>query len=161
MPSLDPLDPTAPESAPLRVVYPASIDLARTACALADLDWLGSAPNPPDADGTRAIETDLELPIGDRRARRSIRKSAVVEVGTPRTSDESVIVDIAWRSATFAPLFPVFVGRLAITGRSVTLDGRYAPPLGGIGQLLDRGLLHFVARRSAETLLSRFVAELS
>jgi hypothetical protein len=39
------------------------------------------------------------------------------------------------------------------------LDGVYAPPGGGIGLLVDRALLHFVAQRTAIWFLERVAAE--
>lgn len=38
----------------------------------------------------------------------------------------------------------MFVGHLTITGSGVVLDGRYAPPLGRVGLLIDQGLHRFL-----------------
>jgi hypothetical protein len=155
------IDPTTSETIPLYVSQPASIDLARATRALVDLDWLGSAVTSTPPGTVRRVAADLEMPITDGSSPRPVRKAAVIEVGLPRTVDGSVVVDIAWRSATLAPLFPVFAGRLVVTEEAIVLDGRYAPPLGRVGLLVDRGFLHFVARRTAAALLTRFSESLS
>lgn len=59
------------------------------------------------------------------------------------------VVEIAWQSASFAPLLPVFAGRLSISADDIVRDGRYAPPVGKLGLLLDQAPLHLVARRTA------------
>jgi hypothetical protein len=71
-----------------------------------------------------------------------------------------VLVEIAWRSASLAPLFPVFAGRLSISANDIVLDGRYAPPFGKLGLLLEQALLHLVARRTASALVARLAKEL-
>jgi len=72
------------------------------------------------------VATNLELPIADGSATGPIRKAALIGVGQPRLADGSVIVDISWRSASFAPLFPVFAGRVEIARDGIVLAGRYA-----------------------------------
>lgn len=139
----------------------ATIDLRRAASELRNLEWLG-VPDANSAGLTRVITTELELPVLDGSSRGSpIRKSVIMEIGRPQVGEDVVAVDISWRSATLAPLFPVFVGRLVMTSKGVTLDGRYAPPFGQIGLLIDRGLLHFVARRTGSALLGRLADRIS
>lgn len=149
------------ETVPLFVRRVAAIDLRGAESELRDLDWLG-VPHANSVELTRVITTELELPVLDGSSRGSpIRKSAIMEIGRPEVGEDAVAVDISWRSATLAPLFPVFVGRLVITSKDVTLDGRYAPPFGQIGLLIDRGLLQFVARRTGLALLGRFIDRIS
>jgi hypothetical protein len=148
-------DPTT-ETVPLEVRRIATIDVLEATRALVEIGWLGTSG--PTADPhTRSVTTELVLPVFDGSASSPIRKSAVMEIGLPRSIRDTVAVDISWRSATFAPLFPVFSGELLVSRRDVILVGRYAPPFGHIGLLMDRGLLHFVARRTAVALVGRFV----
>jgi hypothetical protein len=44
--------------------------------------------------------------------------------------------------------------------KGLRLVGKYAPPGGGVGLLVDRAILHHFARRTAGWLLDRLVAEL-
>jgi hypothetical protein len=59
-----------------------------------------------------------------------------------------------------APLFPVFAGHLRLTESSLVLEGRYAPPFGRLGLLIDERILHFVARRTAQAFLARLAAHI-
>jgi hypothetical protein len=141
---------------PLRVRRPGSIDLERTILALTDLTWLGRLTDgPPDHPPLRRVATDLELPILDASSTGPVRKAAFIDLGPARRVGDLLLVDIAWRSATLAPLFPVFAGQLCLSANDMVLDGRYAPPLGPLGLLLDRALLHLVARRTASALIAR------
>jgi hypothetical protein len=155
MPPPEPPDPSGPETLPLISRHAATIELERAERALADLRWLGQVMPSGDERGTRSVTTDLELPILDGSSPGPIRKSAILEIGPPRRAGEAVVVEIGWRSATLAPLFPVFSGRLVIRRAGLELDGRYAPPFGRLGLLLDRSLLHLVAGRTAAALLAR------
>jgi len=144
---------------PLRVALTREVDVAAALDALSSVSWLGPpAGSPADGPQVRRIAADLELPILDGSGAGVVRKAALIDVGQPRMIGGSVIVSIAWRSATFSPLFPVFAGELRITRAGLVLDGRYAPPFGRLGLLIDATLLHFVARRTAQAFLAR-VAE--
>jgi hypothetical protein len=146
---------------PLRVRQTGPIDLDRANLALSDLSWLGRPTDgPPDHPQLRRVVTDLELPILDGSSTGSVRKAAFIDLGPARHVSDGVLVEIAWRSASFAPLFPVFAGRLSISANDIVLDGRYAPPLGKLGLLLEQALLHLVARRTASALVARLANEL-
>jgi hypothetical protein len=138
----------------LLVVHPADIDPDAAQRAFADLAWLGEPLDGGSGAGWLRILTDLELPVRDG-SRSTVRKSAMLDVGPVRSSGTSLRVPIAWHSATFAPLFPVFAGELLIDASMLTLSGHYAPPFGRLGLLMDQTLLHFVARRSGQALLDR------
>lgn len=104
--------------------------------------------------------TDLELPVGDGSGP-AVRKSALLDVGRPQWSDTRLHVPISWRSATLAPLFPVFAGHIELDNSMLTLSGQYVPPLGRLGLLMDQALLHFVARRSGQALLARIASRVA
>jgi hypothetical protein len=136
------------------------MDLDRAMDALGDLSWLGSNTDAMLADpGLRQVTTDLELPILDGSSPGPLRKATLIDLGVALRSGEEVTVEIAWRSANFAPLFPVFAGLLSVSASEIVLDGRYAPPLGALGLLIDQALLRFVARRTAGALLERLARE--
>lgn len=121
--------------------------------------WLGE---PVESEGEaigpggprRRYATDLRLRVSDRSERALFRKAAIVELGTPvEEPDGSVSVEIGWRAATLAPLFPVFSGRLSIGPHEARLQGLYAPPGGPIGRLADAALFHLAAEGTARWLL--------
>ncbi len=140
----------------LRVARAVQLDLRCAQEALDDLSWLGREIHLPGGNPqSRRVATDLELPILDGSGKRPVRKSALVDLSPANNVDGSLVVDIAWRSASLAPLFPVFAGHLQISATLLALDGRYAPPFGKLGLLIDESLLHLVARRTAQAFLAR------
>jgi hypothetical protein len=144
--------------ASLAVTRAASVNLARVRDAFGDgaERWLGS-PDGVDSAGLRRYLCDLELRISPE-GRSLFRKAAVVSVGIPAGRGDRWQIPIEWRAATLTPLFPVFVGELALTADELALDGSYAPPLGVIGQVLDRALLSIAARRTASWFLAQVAA---
>jgi hypothetical protein len=149
------MDPTTmpDEAVTLHVVHKAEIDRDCARAALVDLSWLGQPVDEGPGDGWHRIATDLELPVQDGSGP-AVRKAAVVDLGEVHETRNGLSLPIAWRSASFTPLFPVFAGQLEITKSSLVLTGRYAPPFGQIGLLMDQALLHFVATRTAKALLA-------
>jgi hypothetical protein len=136
----------------------ATVDAAAVCRMLAHPIWLGvpSSP-PPDRPGMQRVETDLVLPLDSKRSRLTFSKAAYVDMAvTP--GPNGCVAEIGWRAVSFAPLFPVFSGRLEVTPTGLRLSGFYAPPGGGVGLLVDRTFLHFVARRTGEWFLERIAA---
>ena len=140
--------------ADLFVIHEAEIDPDLARAAFADLDWLGRPVDALPGGGLRRFATDLELQVRDGSGP-AVRKAALVDIGVVRETEDGLDVPIAWRSASLAPLFPVFAGHLGIRRTGLTLDGRYAPPFGRFGLLIDRGLLYVIATRTAEAFLER------
>lgn len=148
-----------PVSVRLHVARVGRADINAALVALTDLSWLGSPRDgPADQPGVRRIATDLELPILDGSTATPVRKAALIDVGPPRIEGGEVILTVAWHSATYAPLFPVFAGNLRVSTGELVVDGWYVPPFGRIGLLIDATLLHFVARRTAHAFLGRIAA---
>ena len=136
---------------------PWSGDLERAWIALGHglPSWLGTRMDAPSESGRRAFETDLALPLQAPGAAFIFRKAAIVEIGPIEAIDPGLRVPVSWRSATLAPLFPVFVGSLSVAPGRVVLDGFYAPPAGEVGVILDRALLNMAARRTAGWFINR------
>jgi hypothetical protein len=147
------------ETVTLRASRSGRFHITRSIEALTELGWLGPRVDEPDRiEGLRRVVADLELPILDGSGTGPIRKSALIDVGIPQVLPDLVLVDVGWQSASIAPLFPVFAGQLRITTRSLVIDGRYVPPFGRLGLAIDAGILHFVARRTAQAFLARLAA---
>ena len=146
---------------PLRVSRRGGIDVTRAIDALTNLDWLGPRVNGPnELHDLRRVRTILELPIFDGSGPAPISKTAMVDIGLPAAFAGGVAVQIGWQSDSLSPLFPVFAGQFRITAMVLVLDGLYAPPFGRLGLMIDRHLLHFVARRTAEAFLARIAAHI-
>ena len=146
---------------PLRVTRGARIDLIRAIDALTDLDWLGPRLDSPVEHGDlRRVSVVLQLPVLDGSAPGPIHKTALLDIGIPSALAGAVVAQVGWQSDSLSSLFPVFAGQLRITTSNLVLHGRYAPPFGRLGLLIDRGILHVVARRTAAAFLSRVAAHI-
>lgn len=128
--------------------------------ALEHPSWLGRIVASPPARPDRRVETDLSFTLGADARTLTFSKAALVDIGPLRQGAHGTTADIGWQATSFAPLFPVFAGRLVVGGGRIRLVGEYAPPGGGIGLLVDRAILHHFAQRTAGWLLDRLVAEL-
>jgi len=90
--------------------------------------------------------SELGFDIGKRRIGRQID----VSVGQPRKTSGATLVPISWQAASASWLFPALDGQLEIAALGATttqlgLSATYDPPLGLVGKIADRALLHRVA----------------
>jgi hypothetical protein len=114
--------------------------------------WLGPEVEPAP-DGTHRHHADLRLRVSDHPSLVTFGKAAYVDLGPVETVDDGWEVEVSWRAATLAPLFPVFSGKIEAHGGELTLSGWYAPPGGVVGRVADRALLHIAAEGTARWLL--------
>ncbi len=176
-PSSNPSTGAAPDEGgyeiALNLSIPAQVDLRRVPTAFgADAGtWLGEPTEPRaraaaddstgrDASDMRRFVCDLRLRVSPE-GRALFRKSAIVGLGTPRSTPAGWLVPIEWQAASMAPLFPVFAGHLRIGPGRIAIDGFYAPPFGVAGYLLDRAVLSIVAHGTARWFLTQVVDALS
>lgn len=145
----------------LHAEHAAAVDLQRVPDLLGgrQAPWLGERV-PGDDHPIKLFLCDLELHAGVSQ-RALFRKSAIVGFGPPVRDPAGWVVPIEWRAATLAPLFPVFAGRLMIRSDRIELEGRYAPPGGKLGQMVDRALLGAAARGTARWFLGKLASQLS
>jgi hypothetical protein len=147
----------------LDVSAPAPVSPAQVARVLGEGRdrWLGEQVDAdgdvPVPEGMTRYLLDLQLQVGDRSTALTFRKAAYVDVGPLRADARTAGVEISWRAATMAPLFPVFSGHVSWKDQVLHLRGVYAPPGGGVGLIADRLLLNVAARGTARWLLGRIV----
>lgn len=144
----------------LHLVHEAVIDHDRVPEVLGapEARWLGQRA-PDQGPSRRSFLCDLELHAGGS-GRALFRKAAVVSLGQPRGDVGGWVVPIEWRAASMTALFPVLVGELRIRGDALEIQGRYAPPGGRLGYLLDATLLGAAARQTGRWFLRRLASEL-
>jgi hypothetical protein len=152
--------PTPSDLVSLRVRRRVALDPPAVCRALAEAPWLGQEVAAVDAPpGARRYLTDLVFPLPPDGRLLSLHKAALVDIGPSRPHPEGGCeIDIAWRSATLAPLFPVFAGRLEVDRGGLTLEGRYAPPGGALGRAADHMLLHTAASGTARWFLGHLLS---
>lgn len=116
--------------------------------------WLPGAEALPETAGHRRYAVDLRLRVGREDASlTTFRKAALLDLGPVRPVRRGHEVDISWRAASAAPLFPVFSGMLSVEATELRIEGLYAPPGGAVGRIADRVLLHTAANATARWLL--------
>ena len=133
-----------------------SADPARAAEVLAgEVDaWLPDAQTLAVHDGLRRHAVDLQLRVGrEDAALATFHKAALLDLGSVHRVADGYEVEIEWRAATAAPLFPVFAGRLVASPGELRIEGIYAPPMGAVGRIADRVLLHTAANATARWIL--------
>jgi len=133
-----------------------SADPARVAAVLeGEVDaWLPDAETRAVHDGLRQHAVDLRLRVGrEDAALATFRKAALLDLGPVRRAGDGYEVEVGWRAASAAPLFPVFSGLLVATAGELRIEGIYAPPGGVVGRVADRVLLHTAANATARWIL--------
>jgi hypothetical protein len=154
-------DAPVDDVATLHVHRAGGTDLDALALLLADATWLGEPVAGPGGEGAMVrYLTDLVLPLPPDGRLLSLRKAALVDIGPARVAEDGFDVEITWRSASIAPMFPVFAGVLRARRNGLTIEGRYAPPGGALGRAADRMLLHTAARATARWLLGHIAGQL-
>jgi hypothetical protein len=129
-------------------------DVVATLLAGEASPWPDGTVERPTVAGLRRFAVDLRLRVGgDEAGLTTFGKAAFLDVGRPRRTPAGWEVEISWRAASAAPLFPVFSGWLVIGAEQLRIEGLYAPPGGTIGRVADRMLLHLAANATARWLL--------
>ncbi len=126
--------------------------------------WLAPLVHAAADEGSR-----LRMRLGPTGTdHRSLSKSVEVSVGDVVDHDGTLVVALSWRPtgrAGLSSLFPSLDGRLLVAslgdGRSLLrLTGRYQPPLGRTGHLLDEVVMNRVAAATAHSFLRRLAGGL-
>lgn len=128
---------------------------------LLDGAWLGRHATHAAHEGE-----ELRVRLGPHGASGRVAKEIVVTVGDPLNRDVATVIPLTWRATGAPVLFPVFHGDLEVAalGESrtqISLWGNYDPPLGSLGQTLDRFALHRVAEASVRAFLREVTAALA
>lgn len=123
-------------------------------------EWLAPLATAAADDGEA-----LRLRIGPLAVLPMLGKTVSVHVGQPIDRGEITVVPLTWEATSAPGLFPVLSADLEVAGlgddlTQLTLQGRYDPPLGAIGQRIDRLLMHRVAEASVRSFLGHLVERL-
>jgi hypothetical protein len=98
--------------------------------------------------------------VGFGPSGRGLRKSVLIEVGSPFRLASKTVLPIRWRATGPSRLFPemeadVGVLPLGADRSQLSFNGRYQPPLGPVGRGIDRAVLHRVAEATAKDFIDR------
>lgn len=94
-----------------------------------------------------------------------IQKDVSIAAGPMRKTRSSAVIPILWNAAHGSGWFPVMLGELRIYPLSpgetqLEIHGRYSPPLGAIGHVIDAAIGHRIAEASVHTFASDVAAQL-
>jgi hypothetical protein len=89
-----------------------------------------------------------------------LAKDVVVALGSPHMTRAGMAVPVTWRATGAQALFPRLEGDLVVEGSgpersSLHLRASYRPPLGSVGDLVDRLLLARLARSTVADWVDR------
>jgi hypothetical protein len=106
--------------------------------------------------GAEHLLVEVGFPVDDHR----VGKEVQIELGTPFRIPSKTILPLTWTATGPGRLFPSLEADLEIAplGRNRTqlsISARYRPPLGAVGRVLDRALLHRVAEATLKDFLDR------
>lgn len=98
---------------------------------------------------------------GSRLAAKAVR----VRVGSPQQKAEGTTIPLTWDATGIPGLFPTMEADLVVAAvgpemTQVALRGMYTPPLGALGRVLDRALLHRLAEASVKRFVDSIAGEL-
>ena len=126
--------------------------------------WLEAAA---EEAGTYGVAADgrLRVHLGLGPLHVDAKKRVRIEIGEVRRVRERFLVPVTWEASGFSGLFPVMDGLFDIrsAGRyrsRVIFWGRYDPPLGRAGEVIDRYLAHNVALATVTSLLDALAVHL-
>jgi len=107
-------------------------------------------------------EIRARIGVGESHA---VAKTVRLEVGEPVGEDETMLLPIVWEATGTPGLFPRMEAEVVLAAigpllTQLSLRGSYRPPLGPIGRVLDRALLHRVAEASVKGFVDRIARSL-
>lgn len=122
---------------------------------------LGVPDEPADLPGGRCA-----VPLEVRFAGVHFDRTAAVGFAPVIEEDDGTqVLPLWWEAAEQPWLFPTFEGGLEVRpdngGTELRLEGRYRPPLGASGGLVNRTILNRAASASLESLLERLSERLA
>ena len=89
-----------------------------------------------------------------------VDKRVEISFGQPVRTFAQARLPMSWNATGPARLFPSFEADLEIaalgpTRTQISISGRYRPPMGAVGRVFDRALLHRVAEATVKDFLDR------
>jgi hypothetical protein len=115
----------------------------------------------PDIAGEAESRGDLLLTeVGFGSGRLRVEKSVTVEIGDARRLGGKSILPMTWTPGDPGRLFPrleadIELSALGSARTQLAISARYRPPMGAVGRLVDRTMLHLAAEATIKDFLDR------
>lgn len=89
-----------------------------------------------------------------------VGKEVEIRLGAPYRISGKTLLPITWRATGAQWLFPQLDGDIEAAAlgparTQLSISARYRPPMGGLGRVLDRAVLHRVAEATVKDFLDR------
>jgi hypothetical protein len=127
-----------------------------------------TAPSHPWAVALDEDGGDLLAKVGVTIGRLPIYKHVRLQVGAlPEVlRKDRVMLPVSWEAVGGPPIFPKMEGTLHVEPQGaratkITLNASYDPPLGKLGELIDRALMHRIAQDTMIDFIERLARALS
>ena len=111
---------------------------------------------------------DLLAKVGITIGRVPVYKHVRLQVGVlPEVlRKDRVMLPVSWEAVGGPPIFPKMEGTLHVEPQGaratkITLNASYDPPLGKLGELIDRALMHRIAQETMNDFIERLARALS
>lgn len=113
-------------------------------------------------DRAERLLTEVGFDIADGR----INKQVEIGFDPPFRLPQKTLLPMWWRATAAEQLFPALeadieVAALGPNRTQLSISARYRPPMGAVGRVLDRTLLHRVAEATLKDFLDRVGESLS
>ena len=102
----------------------------------------------------------MQVRVGPRRV---VTKRVELDLGRPAEGNGSAVFPLRWLPVGAGSLFPVMEAEVVVAAvdedvAQISFEGRYEPPLEGVGALLDRALFHRLAQSTVRDFVDRMAA---
>jgi hypothetical protein len=118
-------------------------------------DWVPGVAADAEARGELLLAE-----VGFGRWAYRLGKKVEIELGEAMQFPSKTVLPMSWRAAGGETLFPsmdadIEVAALGPNRTQLSISARYRPPLGVVGRVVDRALLHRVAEATLKDFLDR------
>jgi len=108
---------------------------------------------------------ELLMEVGFGSGSRRVQRSVEISIGEPMQFPSKTVLPVSWKPTSGSRLLPALEADLEIAPlgphrSQLAISARYDPPLGAIGQAIDRALLHRVAEATVKDFLDRAALKL-
>jgi hypothetical protein len=118
-------------------------------------DWVPGLAEDAEARGEILLGE-----VGFGQPGRRVEKRVQIELGRSFRLASKTVMPMTWHATGAEPLFPsleadVEMAALGANRTQLSISARYRPPLGPVGRVIDKALLHRVAEATIKDFLDR------
>jgi hypothetical protein len=132
------------------------VEMAVVALADRPSEWIPAMVLDAERRGD-ALFVEVGLAVNGQRV---LGKVVRIEVGTSTRLGEKTVLPMSWSATGPRGLFPVMEGDLEVAPlgaerTQLAMSARYRPPLGPLGRVADRAVMHRIAEATIKDFVER------